>query len=276
MNIVIVGLGLIGGSIAKALTQYTDHRVYAFNRTRQVLDDALDGGAIHGIADRHTLAAADVIYLCLYPEADIRFVEEYGDSFRPGCIVTDVCGIKNAICPSLMALSKKFNFVFVGGHPMAGKERNGFYVSEAALFRGASYILVPCGADEASVEIIRSLAMEMGFGGTVCTTMENHDQMIAFTSQLPHLLACAYVLSPRCREHRGFSAGSYRDVSRVARINADMWTELFFDNRDALILETDTLVEHLQRLRDALAENDRETVHAMLEEGRRVKEELGE
>lgn len=276
MNIVIVGLGLIGGSIAKALTQYTDHQVYAFNRTRQVLDDALDSGAIHGIADRHTLAAADVIYLCLYPEADIRFVEEYGDSFRPGCIVTDVCGIKNAICPSLMALSKKFNFVFVGGHPMAGKERNGFYVSEAALFRGASYILVPCGADEASVETIRSLAMEMGFGGTVCTTMENHDQMIAFTSQLPHLLACAYVLSPRCREHRGFSAGSYRDVSRVARINAEMWTELFFDNRDALILETDTLVEHLQRLRDALAENDRETVHSMLEEGRRVKEELGE
>ncbi len=276
MNIVIVGLGLIGGSIAKALTQYTDHRVYAFNRTRQVLDDALDSGAIHGIADRHTLAAADVIYLCLYPEADIRFVEEYGDSFRPGCIVTDACGIKNAICPSLVALSKKFNFVFVGGHPMAGKERSGFYVSEAALFRGASYILVPCEADEASVETVRSLAMEMGFGGTVCTTMENHDQMIAFTSQLPHLLACAYVLSPRCREHRGFSAGSYRDVSRVARINAEMWTELFFDNQEALIRETDTLMDHLQQLRNALAENDRETVHSLLEQGRRIKEELGE
>lgn len=276
MNIVIVGLGLIGGSIAKALTQYTDHRVYAFNRTRQVLDDALDSGAIHGIADRHTLAAADVIYLCLYPEADIRFVEEYGDSFRPGCIVTDACGIKNAICPSLVALSKKFNFVFVGGHPMAGKERSGFYVSEAALFRGASYILVPCEANEASVETVRSLAMEMGFGGTVCTTMENHDQMIAFTSQLPHLLACAYVLSPRCREHRGFSAGSYRDVSRVARINADMWTELFFDNQEALIRETDTLMDHLQQLRNALAENDRDTVHSLLEQGRRIKEELGE
>ncbi len=276
MNIVIVGLGLIGGSIAKALTQYTDHRVYAFNRTRQVLDDALDSGAIHGIADRHTLAAADVIYLCLYPEADIRFVEEYGDSFRPGCIVTDACGIKNAICPSLVALSKKFNFVFVGGHPMAGKERSGFYVSEAALFRGASYILVPCEADEASVETVRSLAMEMGFGGTVCTTMENHDQMIAFTSQLPHLLACAYVLSPRCREHRGFSAGSYRDVSRVARINADMWTELFFDNQEALIRETDTLMDHLQQLRNALAKNDRDTVHSLLEQGRRIKEELGE
>lgn len=276
MNIVIVGLGLIGGSIAKALTQYTDHRVYAFNRTRQVLDDALDSGAIHGIADRHTLAAADVIYLCLYPEADIRFVEEYGDSFRPGCIVTDACGIKNAICPSLVALSKKFNFVFVGGHPMAGKERSGFYVSETALFRGASYILVPCEADEASVETVRSLAMEMGFGGTVCTTMENHDQMIAFTSQLPHLLACAYVLSPRCREHRGFSAGSYRDVSRVARINADMWTELFFDNQEALIRETDTLMDHLQQLRNALAENDRDTVHSLLEQGRRIKEELGE
>ena len=276
MNIVIVGLGLIGGSIAKALTQYTDHRVYAFNRTRQVLDDALDSGAIHGIADRHTLAAADVIYLCLYPEADIRFVEEYGDSFRPGCIVTDACGIKNAICPSLVALSKKFNFVFVGGHPMAGKERSGFYVSEAALFRGASYILVPCEANEASVETVRSLAMEMGFGGTVCTTMENHDQMIAFTSQLPHLLACAYVLSPRCREHRGFSAGSYRDVSRVARINADMWTELFFDNQEALIRETDALMDHLQQLRNALAENDRDTVHSLLEQGRRIKEELGE
>lgn len=276
MNIVIVGLGLIGGSIAKTLTQYTDHRVYAFNRTRQVLDDALDSGAIHGIADRHTLAAADVIYLCLYPEADIRFVEEYGDSFRPGCIVTDACGIKNAICPSLVALSKKFNFVFVGGHPMAGKERSGFYVSEAALFRGASYILVPCEADEASVETVRSLAMEMGFGGTVCTTMENHDQMIAFTSQLPHLLACAYVLSPRCREHRGFSAGSYRDVSRVARINAEMWTELFFDNQEALIRETDTLMDHLQQLRNALAENDRDTVHSLLEQGRRIKEELGE
>lgn len=131
-------------------------------------------------------------------------------------------------------------------------------------------------ADEASVETIRSLAMEMGFGGTVCTTMENHDQMIAFTSQLPHLLACAYVLSPRCREHRGFSAGSYRDVSRVARINAEMWTELFFDNQEALIRETDTLMDHLQQLRHALAENDRDTVRSLLEQGRRVKEELGE
>ena len=276
MKITVVGLGLIGGSIAKALVQYTEHTVYAMDRTAKVVEDALSSGSIHARATEETLAQSDVIYLCLYPEADIRFVEKYGQYFRPGCIVTDCCGIKNAICPSLVELSHTYGFTFVGGHPMAGKERSGFYASEAELFRGASYILVPCEAGEEAVETVRSLAMAIGCGRTVTTTMENHDQMIAFTSQLPHLLACAYVLSPRCPQHSGFSAGSYRDVSRVAHINEDMWTELFFSNTEALLKETDELIGHLQAMRQALADGDQETIRSMLRQGRHIKESLGE
>ena len=275
-TILIVGLGLIGGSIAKALRTFTPHRVLAMDQDPEALDLAMACGAIDGPGYVEDLPQVDVLWLCLYPQAAVEFARKYGAALREDCIVSDACGIKNAVCPQLMELSRELGFVFVGGHPMAGKERSGFEASEATLFRGASYLLVPCGAPDWAKDTMKELAMDMGFGRVVETTPEHHDEMIAYTSQLPHALACAYVLSPRCPQHKGFSAGSYRDVSRVARINETLWTELFLDNRQALSQELSTLIENLSSLQFALDREDGEALRALLRKGRQVKEALGE
>ena len=275
-TILIVGLGLIGGSIAKALRTFTPHRVLAMDQDPEALDLAMACGAIEGPGYVEDLPQVDVLWLCLYPQAAVEFARKYGAALREDCIVSDACGIKNAVCPQLMELSRELGFVFVGGHPMAGKERSGFEASEATLFRGASYLLVPCGAPDWAKDTMKELAMDMGFGRVVETTPEHHDEMIAYTSQLPHALACAYVLSPRCPQHKGFSAGSYRDVSRVARINETLWTELFLDNRQALSQELSTLIENLSSIQSALDREDGEALRALLRKGRQVKEALGE
>ncbi len=275
-TILIVGLGLIGGSIAKALRTFTPHRVLAMDQDPEALDLAMACGAIEGPGYVEDLPQVDVLWLCLYPQAAVEFARKYGAALREDCIVSDACGIKNAVCPQLMELSRELGFVFVGGHPMAGKERSGFEASEATLFRGASYLLVPCGAPDWAKDTMKELAMDMGFGRVVETTPEHHDEMIAYTSQLPHALACAYVLSPRCPQHKGFSAGSYRDVSRVARINETLWTELFLDNRQALSRELSTLIENLSSIQFALDREDGEALRALLRKGRQVKEALGE
>lgn len=275
-TILIVGLGLIGGSIAKALRTFTPHRVLAMDQDPEALDLAMACGAIEGPGYVEDLPQVDVLWLCLYPQAAVEFARKYGAALREDCIVSDACGIKNAVCPQLMELSRELGFVFVGGHPMAGKERSGFEASEATLFRGASYLLVPCGAPDWAKDTMKELAMDMGFGRVVETTPEHHDEMIAYTSQLPHALACAYVLSPRCPQHKGFSAGSYRDVSRVARINETLWTELFLDNRQALSQELSTLLENLSSIQSALDREDGEALRALLRKGRQVKEALGE
>lgn len=275
-TILIVGLGLIGGSIAKALRTFTPHRVLAMDQDPEALDLAMACGAIEGPGYVEDLPQVDVLWLCLYPQAAVEFARKYGAALREDCIVSDACGIKNAVCPQLVELSRELGFVFVGGHPMAGKERSGFEASEATLFRGASYLLVPCGAPDWAKDTMKELAMDMGFGRVVETTPEHHDEMIAYTSQLPHALACAYVLSPRCPQHKGFSAGSYRDVSRVARINETLWTELFLDNREALSRELSTLIENLSSIQSALDQEDGEALRALLRKGRQVKEALGE
>jgi prephenate dehydrogenase len=275
-NIVIVGLGLIGGSLAKAFQKYSECSVIGIDRDQEVLRQALSCGAIDKAGDDEDIRKADILFLCLYPQADIDFVAEHISHIRPGCIVTDTCGIKSEICTHLPLLAEEHGFVFVGGHPMAGKEKNGFGVSDADLFKGASYIIVPCGAPQAAVDVLKDIAGRLGFGGTVVTTPEHHDQMIAFTSQLPHVLACAYVMSPRCPEHPGFSAGSYRDVSRVANINERLWAELFIDNKDALGKELETLITHITEIKDAVDRSDADTLRTLLRRGRLVKERLGE
>ena len=223
MKIVIVGLGLIGGSIAKALKQNTPHQVLAMDTNEDVLLDACSCGAIDGKASLSDLEQADLVYLAIYPEDILEFVRQYGGRLKHGCILTDTCGIKQEICAAMEELSQNAPYTFVAGHPMAGKEQSGFSASDPSIFAGASYILVPGSAAPEAVERVASLARQMGFGRVVRVTPKEHDQNIAFTSQVPHVLACAYVLSPRCRSHQGFSAGSYRDVSRVANINDALW-----------------------------------------------------
>ncbi|MBQ1716716.1 MAG: prephenate dehydrogenase, partial [Ruminococcus sp.] len=237
---------------------------------------ALDEGAIDEIGTPEGLDKADVIVLCMYPQACVDYIRENGKYIRKGAIVTDSSGIKRAICPQLKALSEEYGFVFVGSHPMAGKEKNGYAVSDGTLYEGASFIITPCGADDKSVRTLSELALEIGFGRVTLSDPDEHDRMIAFTSQLPHVLACAYVLSPCCPNHKGFSAGSYRDVSRVANINSKLWSELFLENREPLLEEIEELNKNLGELYHAIKRGDREGLANLLEEGHRVKQELGE
>ena len=275
-KIVIVGLGLIGGSLAKAFREYTDCSVYGIDRDESVTENALSCGAIGKIGTPDDLRDADIIFLCLYPRACVEWTRAHLAFIRRGCLVTDTCGIKSWLCPRMEELAREGGFAFVGGHPMAGREKNGFAASDGSLFRGASYILVPCGAQRSAVEQLKGAVLPLGFSGAVETTLEEHDRIIAFTSQLPHVLACSYVMSPQCPKHGGFSAGSYRDVSRVANINETMWTELFLENREALTEELDTLTGHITEIRNAVAGGDAETLRNLLRRGRLIKEGLGE
>ncbi len=276
MNIAVVGMGIIGGSFCKSIKKHTDHYVIGINRTKSTLEKAFSDGAIDEIGDKESLKKADVVILALYPSAAVEFVEKYGAYIKKGAVVTDSAGIKSEICPKLSELSRKFGFVFVGSHPMAGKETNGYESSDDTLYEGASYIIVPCKADSDSVKLLSDLALELGFGMIKISTPEEHDRMIAYTSQLPHILACAYVLSPCCKNHKGFSAGSYKDVSRVANINAKLWSELFMENREPLIGELETLNENLLAIIDAVRDGDKNRIEELLEKAHKTKEELGE
>lgn len=275
MKIVIVGLGLIGGSIAKALKLNTDHQVLGIDVNEESLLDACSCGALDGKASPEDLSTADVVYLCVYPEAALEFAAAYGPSLKEGCVLTDACGIKGEICAGMERLKGTGSYVFVAGHPMAGKELSGFSASDPSIFVGASYLIAPCGAPEQAVELVAGLARSMGFGRVVRTTPEQHDRVIAFTSQVPHVLACSYVLSPRCREHKGFSAGSYRDVSRVANINDALWSRLFLDNRDALTTELDELIKNLGLFRAAVAEGDEDRLRELLRTAAEIKRTEG-
>ena len=236
MTVLILGLGLIGASLAKTLKKNTAHRVLGWNRTPSVAQRALADGAIDATGTlEELLPQADITIINFYPEAIVPFILEHKDLFKKDSVVTDSCGIKTKICRQ-MAAHKDLPFTFIGAHPMAE---------------------------------------DMGFARTVVTTPEHHDEMIAFTSQIAHVLACSYVLSPLAPQHAGFSAGSYRDVSRVARINAEMWAQLFIDNKEPLIREIDDLVGNLQKFRSAIEAEDAPELRALMEQGNRIKEEIG-
>lgn len=276
MNIVISGLGIIGGSFAKAIKKYTDHYIIGINRSPQPLEEALSCGAIDEIGSPESLKKADILILGTFPEAAVKFVRDNADLIPKSCIVIDSSGIKSNICLELIKLSDEYGFTFIGCHPMAGKEKNGFSASEADLFCNASCIIIPCTGGEKEVGTISDLARKIGFGRVVYSTPAEHDRMIAFTSQLPHVIACAYVLSPVCKKHEGFSAGSYRDVSRVAHINEKLWAELFIENKQPLIEEIDLLTQHMNMIKQAMQKGDRQELEALLAQSRIVKEELGE
>lgn len=275
MKIAIVGLGLIGGSLAKAIAKYTNHTVIGIDRNEDVLKQALDCGAIHESGTLASLEDADITIICIYMEQTISFIKENAQRFKKGSVVTDTCGVKQTVCAAAEPIAKLNGFHFIGGHPMAGKENFGFAYSEPDLFKNASYILTPPDGAENEADILRTLAGQIGFARTVITTPQAHDKRIAFTSQIPHALACAYVLIPEAREHSGFSAGSYRDVSRVANINETLWTELFLANRENLNDELTALIENLTLIQNAMKTQNAEELKQTLKRGRLIKEEIG-
>lgn len=275
MNILICGLGLIGASLAKTIKKNTNHKVFGWNRTQSVTEKALRDGAIDETGDIDFLISqADITFINFYPEAIVPFILAHRDSFKKDSIVTDSCGIKTKICTEVA--KHNLPFYFIGAHPMAGREVGGYDNSLDTLFDNASFITTPYETTPKNkTDALVGLAEDMGFARTVVTTPEHHDEMIAFTSQIAHVLACSYVLSPLAPMHAGYSAGSYRDVSRVARINAEMWTELFIDNKEPLVREIDDLVSNLMQFKYNIVNEDAQALTELMKKGNRIKEEIG-
>lgn len=277
MDISVVGLGLIGGSLARTIKLHTEHRVYGVDLNAATMDQAALLGAIDGVADDGVIARSDLILVALYPGAIVDWITSHARLFKPGCLVIDCGGVKQVICKAIEPLVKDAAWHFIGGHPMAGREFSGFKYTRDDLFDHASMILTPyADADPALLQQARNFFLDIGFRRVQFTTPETHDEMIAYTSQLAHIVSSAYVKCPLADKHRGFSAGSFADMTRVARLNEDMWTELFFDNRNALLPEVEGLVERLTAYRDALRNEDQEAMKALLKEGREIKERLSE
>lgn len=270
----IVGLGLIGGSMALALQKHAKGRytVLGTDINGDVMAAALQQGAIAGQLTYDRYGEVDLLVLALAPDRLLAFLKQQIHRISPGTIVTDVCGVKEAICQQCIPLCREQGVWFVGGHPMAGKETSGFFAADADLFVGASYILTPDDQTPPQVvSAVEEMARGLGCATITITTPAHHDRMIAFTSQLPHVLAGAYVRSPSSRGHKGYSAGSYRDVSRVATLDETLWSQLFLLNIQPLCDEIDLLIKHLQQYRDAIAAADRDKLETILKEGGLMK-----
>ena len=275
MIVGILGLGLIGGSLAKAYHE-DGHRVLAYNRSRSVTEFAMLANAVDEELTEENIGTCDLLLLALYPRACIDYLQKMGAHISKTAVVIDCCGTKRDICAACFPMAQRHGWLFVGGHPMAGTHFSGFKYSRATMFKGAPMVLVPPVLDDmALIDRVCKLLAPLQFGRFSVTTAEKHDEMIAFTSQLAHVVSNAYVKSPTAQNQKGFSAGSYKDLTRVAWLNAPMWTELFLDNRDYLLNEIDYIIQALSEYRAALSDNDAETLCRLLEEGKKRKEEVG-
>lgn len=275
MNITVVGLGLIGASLAKAIKLRTDNHIIGIDINGDVTSKALSDGTIDKIGTVDDLAVTDLTIISLYPNAAIDFVKSNAERIKTGSVIIDTCGIKSKICAELVDFSHSRGFEFIGAHPMAGKEKFGYDYSEETLFDNAYMILTPVDADEKNVEMLKSLSKQIGFKDVTISTPSEHDRIIAYTSQIPHVLACAYVSDPDAKLHNGFSAGSYKDISRVADINARLWQELFIENSSRLVGHIDELIANLQSLKRMIENGDHEALQAALQKARDTKAKIG-
>lgn len=275
MNIAIVGLGLIGGSLAKAIQSRTSFSVYGFDIDRAVAHAALAEGAIDESLTPDNLKDCELVIIALYPKDAVAYVTQHAHQIAPDAVVVDCCGVKRIVCAPLSVVAQDNGFVFVGGHPMAGTEKSGYQAARDDLFDGASMIVTP---DERTpkwaMERIETAFIGMGFGRLQLSTPDEHDFLISFTSQLAHVISCAYIGSPSSSRFMGFSAGSFMDMTRVARLNETMWTELFLDNADYLLQEVEGMIERLGEFKKALGGRDRKALFDMLKHSREQKERV--
>ena len=223
MKVGIVGLGLMGGSMAKSIKARTSHTVYGIDLDQETMSLARLCGAIDGPLTGENLARCDLVLVALRPQAAIDWVREKGAGIPKGAILVDFCGVKRVVVEALAPLAEEYGFSYIGGHPMAGRERGGFTASTEDLYVGASMILTPDQrTDMKLLETLRDFFFDVGFGKLTFSQPEEHDRIIAFTSQLAHIVSSAYVKSPEAQRRRGFSAGSFRDMTRVARLDEEM------------------------------------------------------
>ena len=254
MTIGIRGRGLIGGSFEKAFAA----------AGHEVLD--LKG------ASKDEIGRCELVVVCLPPLMVAPWILEHAGDFAAGALVTDAAGVKGVVCAALEKTVKGTSWTYVGGHPMAGKERSGYANSDATLYRGASMIFTPfAGTPESVVARLKEIFAEIGFARFVVTTPAHHDEMIAYTSQLAHVVSSAYVRDPLARTHLGFSAGSYQDMTRVATVDPDIWTDLFLANKNGLESVLSRLIDRLNGYLAALRADDAAALRGLLAEGRAAK-----
>lgn len=274
MNIAVVGLGLIGGSFCRTLKKHTFHHIMGIDNDPETIRKALECGAIDEEIQTDRLSEANLTIICLYPKAIVEFVEKNADHFKKGGIVIDSCGVKEYVVSKCTELLEKRGVIFVGTHPMAGREFSGFDYSTDDLFEGASYIITPTETTpQIAVDLLQTLAGSLGFGKAVVSTPKRHDEIIAYTSQLAHVVSNAYVKSPTMLNFDGFSAGSFQDLTRVAKLNEFMWSELFMCNKEALLKEIDCILARITEYRDAIRDNELDSLIDLLRDGRELKEE---
>ena len=276
MNVGIVGLGLIGGSMAKSIKVRTAHTVWGVDLDAETMTLSRLSGAIDGTLTAENLPLCDLVLVAIRPAAAIRWGGDNAKFIRKTAILVDLCGVKRNVCEQLAPIAKEHGFAYIGGHPMAGRERGGFVHSSEELFAGASMILTPDqNTDMRMLETLKAFFTDIGFAGLTFSTPEEHDRIIAYTSQLAHLVSSAYVKSPEAQRRRGFSAGSFRDMTRVAHLDEAMWTELFLDDADYLTEQLEILIDHLNEYREALTARDAGQLQALLKDGREKKATAG-
>ena len=269
MKVGIVGLGLIGGSMAKAIKKKTAHTVLAWDVSEQVRAGVKLAEAADGFLDNGDPSECDLILLAIYPEATVDYVKKFASKFKRGAMVVDCAGVKRIVCEPLERVAKEHGFIFCGAHPMAGIERKGFAYATAHLFDGATMILTPyTGTDIGEMNNLSMFFKSIGFARMQVATDKEHDQMIAYTSQLAHVVSSAYIKSELSPKFKGFSAGSFHDMTRVAKLNESMWTELFLANSDYLSEEIDDLIARLQAYSRVIREKDADALKALLKEGK--------
>ncbi len=273
MQILIVGMGLIGGSYCKAIHTYTEHKVYGCDIQQQVLEAALAEGTIDGIGNM-TDGTYDMIILCLHQRIAINLIQNALPHIPKGTILVDTCGLKGRMVRDLTYRCTKLGIHYVGTHPMAGREKNGYFASIPDLFQGANLIVTPVDStNEEALQTVKTLSRQMGFGQIVTATPMWHDNMIAYTSQLAHVVSSAYVKDFCMDDALSFSGGSFQDMTRVATMDESMWAALFLDNRDNLLYHLDLLIENLTDYRDALKQRDEDRLQYLIAEGRQIQEE---
>lgn len=272
----IISLGLMGGSFAKAFAA-AGVEVYG----RDISEDVLEMAEIETIKGELTdeiVPTCELIVLAGYPKIAISELKRIAPLVSPGAIVMDTGGVKKVICDACFPVAENYPFTFVGCHPMAGTQYSGFAHARANMFHGAPLVIVPPKMDDFErldlLERMKQLLAPLGFATFTLTTAERHDEIIAFTSQLAHVVSNAYVKSPEAKVHKGFSAGSYKDLTRVARLNPDMWTELFLEDADNLSREIGCLIGHLQEYKDAIDARDSKHLRELLADGDHRKREI--
>ena len=265
-KILIVGLGLIGGSYAKALTK-KGYTVSAITKEQQSIDYALSEGIIskgESYPSPELIAEADVAVICLYPTVFIEWIEENQKYFKSGAIITDVTGVKGAVVDRVQSLLRS-DLEFISAHPMAGREVSGVVNSDDSIFAGANYVVTPTEKNtDAAIELCSHLGEALGFARISTLSPKDHDEIIGFVSQLTHCIAVCLMTCQRTEHLEDYTGDSFRDLTRIARLNDEMWSELFLLNKDALIEQMDTFTGELSRLRELLDKNDRAGLREMM------------